>query len=121
MVVVDDVMLFWLLCCVGVWNKRRVIVALLVDPLALVIVEVVRLVPSRLICFCPLLLCDRVFFTKCRFVYLSPMLSGIGGVKLFVGLNGRVSVRVVSGGCCCKVSFYFCICCCCGFVLFSYV
>ena len=65
MVVVDDVMLFWLLCCVDVWNKRGVIVALLVGPLALVIVEVVRLVPSHLICFCPLLLCDHVFFTKC--------------------------------------------------------
>ena len=51
MVVVDDVMLFWLLCCVDVWNKRGVIVALLVGPLALVIVEVVWLVPSRLICF----------------------------------------------------------------------
>ena len=45
MVVVDDVMLFWLLCCVDVWNKRGVIVALLVGPLALVIVEVVWLVP----------------------------------------------------------------------------
>ena len=77
MVVVDVVMLFWWLCCVGVWNKRRVIVALLVGPLALVIVEVVRLVPSRLICFCPLLICDRAFFTKCRFVYLSPILSVI--------------------------------------------
>ena len=53
------------------------VVALLVGPLALVIVEVVWLVPSRLICFCPLLLCDRMFFTKCRFVYLSPMLSVI--------------------------------------------
>ena len=81
MVVVDDVMLFWLLCCVHVWNKRRVIVALLVGPLALVIVEVVRLVPSRLIYFCPLLLCGRVFLTKCRFVFLSPMLSVI---RIFV-------------------------------------
>ena len=79
MVVVDDVMLFWLLCCVGDRNKRGVIVALLVDPLALVVVEVVLLVQIRLICFCLLLLllCDRVFFTKCRFVYLSPMLSVI--------------------------------------------
>ena len=53
------------------------IVALLVGPLALVMVEVVWLVPSRLICFCPLLLCDRTFFTKCSFAYLSRMLSVI--------------------------------------------
>ena len=96
MVVVDDVMLLWLLCCVGVWNKRRVIVALLVDPLALVIVEVVRLVPSHLICFCRLLLCDRVFFTKCRFVYLSPMLSVIRIMLVACSWSGEfLCIRVV--------------------------
>ena len=94
--VVVDVMLFWLLYCVGVLNKRRVIVALLVGPSALVIVEVVRLVPSRLICFCPLLLCDRVFFTKCRFVYLSPMLSVIRIMLVACSWSGEfLCIRVV--------------------------
>ena len=75
MVVFDDVMLFWLLCCVGVWNKRRVIVALLVGTLALVIFEIARLVPSRLICFfryCYVIVCFSPSVVSCTCLLCCP-------------------------------------------------
>ena len=62
--------------------------------------------------FFPLLLCDRVFFTKCRFVYLSLMLSVIR--IMLVACSWSVEflcIRVVECSILCSIVARVRVCC----------